>query len=592
MTRPEVGSFEAPDFARLPIGARVGDRFKVEQLLARGAISTVLRASDELCGRAVVLKAMDPLRARDPLARQRFLRELDVLTRISHPGIAQVLGLEHIEGTDVLVLEYVEGETIAERLERGRMSAQQATRIAAGLCQALDACHKVGVIHRDLKPANVVLHPDRGPVVLDFGMAWFTSAMTLTRTGAVVGSPRYVAPELFESGHGDERVDVFGVGAILYEMLTGRPVRTEESVTQMATSRAPPASPRSMGLEVERSLDRVVMRAIERRPELRFFTVKELLAALEGRTGESSLEAQVACPRCASPRIVDLPICPGCGARAEWRIQPGPFAVEVVETKEPGAALGFLARRRRELVPSSLAERLEQPPFPLAVGVSEASAELLVAEAARAGLRAEIVRAGAFGPPLRLAAPRPSEVFRLAGLHLAAVLTLAVSGGAAGAPALALRALPFVVTAAILFAWLKRARRPMIPIPTDPESTPHPALAGLAIRLESLRSPRSRGIAAGAIARAAPVLLGDVKGLPDAAQEEALAQLELAVDSSVEADRMAEAITKHQRGAHGRDVVVDARDAALRHDLAVRRALEAAESITRALGVRTLPAEV
>ncbi|MBI4818004.1 MAG: serine/threonine protein kinase [Deltaproteobacteria bacterium] len=585
-------SAEPIDLIRLPSGTLLAGRYRTEELLGRGSIATVLRARDELRGQSVVLKAIDPLRSKDQISKQRLRRELEVLTKVAHPGVARVLGLEVIAGSDVLVLEYVEGETLAERLLRGHLGVEEALGVTTRLCEALEACHKVGVIHRDVKPANIVLHPDRGPVLLDFGMAWFTSAMTLTRTGALVGSPRYVAPELFESGHGDERVDVFGVGAVSYEMLTGRPLRIEDTIAEIARGGRAPPSPRSLVHEIPRSVERAVLRATAARPELRTFTVAELARSLRGEVSERALETSVACPSCGSARIVDLPFCPGCGATAEWKIQPGGFAVDVLDVEDAEVAWQWLERRHGEALEGRGRSRLRRPPLPLAVGVSEASAEALVAEAARSGVRAEVVRSGAFGPPLRLPIPRPAEIFAAAAAHLSSVMAVAAAGSMLGAPAWSLRTLPFLASAALVGLWLKAMRKPVLNTASERQGIRHSAMAWIVPKLQALGSPRARGIAAGAVARAAPVLLDDVSGLPEAARSEALASLASALDAAVEVDRLAGSISSRPRGAHAVDEQGGSAELELVHDFAVRRALEAADGITRALSVRTLPSEL
>src|SRR5262249_11508468 len=136
---------------------------------------------------------------------------------------------------EMLVLEHVEGETLKDKIARGRMSVGEATAIALQLARALEACHREGVLHRDLKPENIILHPKRGAVILDFGVAWFSSAATLTRTGSVIGSPRYIAPEVFKSPICDARADIYSLGAILFEMLTGRTPHTSDSIAEIAT---------------------------------------------------------------------------------------------------------------------------------------------------------------------------------------------------------------------------------------------------------------------------------------------------------------------------------------------------------------------
>src|SRR5262245_17112082 len=209
-------------------------RFEVEAKIADGTIATVYRARDLATSAEVALKVFDPLRGADPIAQRRFERELAALSRIEHPGAARGFDLLHGHGLDVLVLEYVEGESLATRLLRGPLRAREALELALKLADALDAMHRSDIVHRDLKPENIVLHPERGPVILDFGVAWLSSAMTLTRTGAIVGSPRYLAPEAFGASGTDQRVDIYALGAILFECLTGAPFRKAESVAELA----------------------------------------------------------------------------------------------------------------------------------------------------------------------------------------------------------------------------------------------------------------------------------------------------------------------------------------------------------------------
>ncbi len=168
-------------------GTVICGRYTVKEKVADGAMATVYRAEDRSSDREVALKILDPLRGADPVGRARFEREFEVLVRLSHQGIAHCFRLERDGELDILVLEFVEGETLEARLARSRLSVDEALEITARLAEALGHCHQNDVLHRDLKPTNIILHPERGPVILDFGVAWFTSAANLTRTGAVVG---------------------------------------------------------------------------------------------------------------------------------------------------------------------------------------------------------------------------------------------------------------------------------------------------------------------------------------------------------------------------------------------------------------------
>mgnify|MGYP001218232181 CR=1 FL=1 len=208
------------NFAALAPGIILAERYHVQEALGEGTSAAVYLAHDEQLGHKVALKVLDPLRGTDPVGRSRFEREYRVLSRLTHPNIARCHALAKDGDMDILVMEFIEGETLADRLVSGRIRYHEAVAIAASLADALCACHAAGVLHRDLKPANIMLHPERGPVILDFGVAWFSSAMNLTRTGATIGTPRYMAPEqITHASSVGPAADLYSVSVLFYELL-------------------------------------------------------------------------------------------------------------------------------------------------------------------------------------------------------------------------------------------------------------------------------------------------------------------------------------------------------------------------------------
>ena len=233
-------------------------------------MGVVYAARDEQLERSVALKTMSAL-ARDETARARFLREARAAARVNHPNICQIYDIGEDGGELFIAMELLEGEPLSGRLQRGPMSASHVVPVALEMLAALSALHACGVVHRDLKPSNVYLTP-HGVKLLDFGLArpeaeeLMGSAAGLTRTGMLVGTPRYMAPELMTGEAADARSDLFAVGAILFEMLAGRPAfggRTVVDVLHATLHEQPPAL---TGSPAVTAVDRTIRRALAKRP--------------------------------------------------------------------------------------------------------------------------------------------------------------------------------------------------------------------------------------------------------------------------------------------------------------------------------------
>jgi Tol biopolymer transport system component len=212
---------------RLSPGQHLG-RYQIIDLLGAGGMGTVYRALDTSLGREVAIKALGHAFHGDSGSLRRFEREARVLAAMSHPNIAAIYGLERLGGSPYLVLERVEGETLAHRIARGPLPWQEAAAIAIQIIDGLEEAHGKGVIHRDLKPSNVMLAPGYRVKLLDFGLAKTAArhedtevSATLTAAGAVLGTARYMSPEQVQGEEVDTRTDVWAFGCVLYEMLTG-----------------------------------------------------------------------------------------------------------------------------------------------------------------------------------------------------------------------------------------------------------------------------------------------------------------------------------------------------------------------------------
>jgi len=226
--------------------------YKVTSKLGEGGMGEVWRAEDTKLGRDVALKMLPDVFAQDPERLARFEREARVLASLSHPNVAGIHGLEEVDGKRFLVMELVEGETLAERIQQGPVPVEEAARIAKQIAEAVESAHEKGVIHRDLKPANVNLTPDGNVKVLDFGLAKAligdpmsgdnmnqdlslspTLTQAMTGLGVLLGTAGYMSPEQARGKPVDRRADIWSFGCILYEMLTGQRLFTGETATDV-----------------------------------------------------------------------------------------------------------------------------------------------------------------------------------------------------------------------------------------------------------------------------------------------------------------------------------------------------------------------
>ncbi len=261
-------------------------RYKITRKLGAGGMGVVYAALDERLGRAVAVKVISDA-SRDERARDRLRREAQAAARVNHPNICQVHEIGEQGGEPYIVMELLEGESLAERLSRGALPVGEASRVALELLQGLGALHRHGLLHRDLKPSNVFLTA-YGVKLLDFGLvrretgdATPTLAEpSLTASGLLVGTPRYMAPEHVEGRELDARSDLFAVGAILYEMLAGRPAfpgRTPVEILHAILHEPPPplAGPPSLI-----PVHEVAARALSKRPEERHASAEAMADAL------------------------------------------------------------------------------------------------------------------------------------------------------------------------------------------------------------------------------------------------------------------------------------------------------------------------
>jgi serine/threonine protein kinase len=276
-------------------GVRLGP-YEIHSAIGAGGMGEVYKARDTRLDRIVAIKVLPAHVAADPDVRQRFEREARAVAALNHPHICSLYDVGSQDGTDFLVMEYVEGETLADRLAKGALPLDQALRYGIEIADALDKAHRAGIVHRDLKPGNVML-TKAGTKLLDFGLAKTGTAVVagtglsmlptippnLTAQGTILGTFQYMAPEQLEGQEADARTDIFAFGAVLYEMFTGRKAfdgNTQASLIAAIMEHEPAPVSRIQTL-APRALDRVVAKCLAKETEARWHTSHDLHDELE-----------------------------------------------------------------------------------------------------------------------------------------------------------------------------------------------------------------------------------------------------------------------------------------------------------------------
>jgi serine/threonine-protein kinase len=275
-------------------GTVVAGNYRVVRLIGEGAMGSVYEAEHVRLGRHVALKMLHERFASSPRAVARFEREARAAAAIGHDNIVDVIDFGHHEGVPYIVMEYLEGQTLAERLAaENTIDSIEACRIAAQVLSALASAHAVGIVHRDLKPGNVMLAERAGgrvtAKILDFGISKFASAgassRVATQAGMMLGTPSYMAPEQWLGRPDvDHRADLYAVGVMLYEMLTGglpyEGATRHELFVEVVRSHVPPPTPSEIAPESPRALDAIALRAVQRDASQRFQTAAAFVVAL------------------------------------------------------------------------------------------------------------------------------------------------------------------------------------------------------------------------------------------------------------------------------------------------------------------------
>jgi len=448
------------------------DQLELRDEIGVGAVATVVRAIDRSTGHGYAVKILHERNARDPTAARRFTREVELARTLRAGNIVAVHGALDLHGRQALLMELVEGPTLAELIARDApLETLRLLKLARDIARGLAVAHAGGVIHRDLKPANVLIANAGTDAeiakIADFGMARATSFAGVDRESmTVLGTPDYMAPETLDPLAVDPRTDLYALGCIMLEMASGRPpfsAPTPFAVLDAHRNRPAPSLPEQYGPELRELVRALLEKQPSDRPHAASAVVEVLDALIlrrhagtDGDPGQPRatralalarprdlLDAAVSgrCARCGAPIVVGVRVCLECGL-LRVAVEPGSWSVFVTGPGEVGDKLGAVLRDRlltwlranpdSGLGVGTLARRIPRLPFPLVLRISEASARALAASLASLGIHAEPRVGGRFAhggmteKVVRIGARRGKVALPLLILGLPVVLLLFV----------------------------------------------------------------------------------------------------------------------------------------------------------------------
>ncbi|HLJ44839.1 MAG TPA: serine/threonine-protein kinase [Bryobacteraceae bacterium] len=335
------------------VGQIVGD-YEVVGILGAGGMGAVYRVRNLISDRVEAMKVLLPERGDDSSFAERFLREIKIQASLSHPNIASLFAATWVQNQLLMFMEFVEGTTLETRLRQGRVDVWQGVDYVRQVLSALVYAHSHGVVHRDIKPANIIVTPEGQVKLTDFGIASTSVDTRLTMHGRIIGSLAYMAPEQIQGGAPDPLWDVYAMGIVLYETITGRrPFDAETDYGMMAAHiHQPVVPPVEIDPNVPQALSRVAIAALAKNPHDRIATAREFVASLDAaRAGVTRNLPPSAVSGAFDPAVLDR-------VRKELAIYIGPMARIFVERMTKRArSMDELYRMLAEEIPSEADRR-------------------------------------------------------------------------------------------------------------------------------------------------------------------------------------------------------------------------------------------
>lgn len=337
--------------------AVVAGRYELRSPLGHGAMAVVDLAHDVELDRPVALKRLAENLARDEDLRARFVREARLAARLAHPNIVRIYDVGEDEGRPFIAMEHVDGETLAEVVaRRGPLHPAEAAALGIQACRALAAAHAAGLVHRDVKPQNLLLHRDGTLKLGDFGVAVGLEGTRLTAVGTILGTAAYLAPEQARGEQVTAAADVYGLGAVLYELLAGRPPRTVVTLGALADRESYRIRDvRELAPRVSPELGEIVMRCLAFEPEDRPASAAELARALAAASPEA---ATLPLPDDSSLRATEIlaaPVRPRARRRPRLTLVAAAVAALAIGAGVAAAELGGGPARRAPAAPAQIA---------------------------------------------------------------------------------------------------------------------------------------------------------------------------------------------------------------------------------------------
>jgi serine/threonine-protein kinase len=287
----------------------LGGRYELAAVIGEGGMATVYKATDTVLGRAVAVKVLAPRYATDATFVQRFRREAQNAAAMNHPSIVNVFDTGSDDDTHFIVMELVEGKTLRDVLADGPVLPERAAEIAEAVASALAFAHERGIVHRDVKPGNIMITPSGDVKVMDFGIARATAGESLTQTATVLGTATYLSPEQAQGESVDARSDLYSLGVVLYEMLSGRVPFEGESPVAVAYKhvREEPVRPSLLNPDIPEPLERVVLKAMAKNPQNRYASAADMRADLSRFLAGRPVEATPLLPPDATEIVTRQP---------------------------------------------------------------------------------------------------------------------------------------------------------------------------------------------------------------------------------------------------------------------------------------------
>jgi serine/threonine protein kinase len=264
-------------------GKTFAGRYKIIKEIGRGGMGVVYKATDTKLKRNVALKFLPVEMMQDKKAKARFLQEAQAAAALNHPNICSIYEVDETDGQTFIAMEYIEGQTLKERIDRGPLEIDEAVRTARQVAEGLAEAHSKGIVHRDIKPANIMLTDKGSAKIMDFGIAKLGSGLDLTKKATLIGTVAYMSPEQARGDEVDNRTDIWSLGCLMYEMTAGKhPFRAEhEQATIHSILFKEPKSFRSFKPDIPENIENAIFKALEKDVSQRYKNMKEFIQILE-----------------------------------------------------------------------------------------------------------------------------------------------------------------------------------------------------------------------------------------------------------------------------------------------------------------------